>query len=343
MRNQCLRGLSLCLIFTGSALSQAQSPHDALRAFREHLEKFDGYSAEDRQAGETELESQLRNDSGPKQAISSALGAIHKDFAGGLASYQDGKATAAIATLQPFAKAKDPFLSSEARYFLARCFLEKEDHENAYPLLARVKDAPSVRAADMLFLRGICEAKLLKRKEAIESFAEFMRTYPDASERQRVTAWRQLEILALVEEGTLIDAHQKMEYSRRRLANARANKPTQEQQKATIAILDKLIKQAEEREAVSESKSKKESKGKKKSQSKSKGGGAKEGQGGGADDKTPMKTVRKVQQNAERTPWDHVRDKKRDAKALAAIKEKYPARYRALIEQYYRSLQEDKR
>ena len=172
-----------------------------------------------------------------------------------------------------------------------------------------------------------------------------MRNYPDASERQRVTAWRQLELLTLVKDGTLIDVHQKMEYSRRRLANARANKPTQTQQKATIAILDKLIKQAEEREAASESESKKESKAKKPSQSKSKskGGGKQQGSSGGADDKTPMKTVRQVQQNAQRTPWDHLRDKKRDAKALAAIKEKYPARYRALIEQYYRSLQEDRR
>ncbi len=69
-----------------------------------------------------------------------------------------------------------------------------------------------------------------------------------------------------------------------------------------------------------------------------------EGPGGNpTNDLSPFETVRKVQQGTKRTPWDHLRNKQRDARALAAIKEKYPARYRELIEQYYRSLQEDNR
>lgn len=339
MSNPFMRSLILCLSLTGLALSQ--TPDDVLSEFREHLADYDGYSKDDRQTATAKLKSQQEDNAPSSEIVATVLGTINEDFAAGVTSYQDGEVDAAISRLQPLVESKDSFLRSEARFLLARCLLENEDHENAYPLLAENKEVPSLHSGDSLFLRGICEAKLLKREEAIETFAEFMRSYPDASERQRVTAWRQLEILALVEEGTLVDVHQKMEYSRRRLAKARTNEPTQKQQTASIAILDKLIKEAEQREAISESESKKEGEGKK-SQAKSEGkGGGKEGPGGGADDKTPMKTVRQVQQETSRTPWDHLRDKKRDAKALAAIKEKYPARYRALIEQYYRSLQEE--
>ena len=339
MIKNCLLGLLVCLFLTGSALSQTQD--DELRRFREHLAEFDGYSKEGQQTAIAELKTQVADGASPTEAMDNVLAVLNKNFATGLTSYQDGDVEAAIPHLQSLVESKDPFLCSESKYFLARCFLENEDHENAYPLLTEVDNFVSPRRGECLFLRGICEAKLLQREKAIESLAEFMRSYPNASERQRVTAWRQLELLALVEEGSLVDVHQKMEYSRRRLAKAKANKPTQQQQSAAIAILDKLIKEAEEREALSESESEEETKGKK-SQAKAKPkGGGKEGPGGGADDQTPMKTVRQIQQETVRTPWDHLRDKKRDAKALAAIKEKYPARYRALIEQYYRSLQEE--
>lgn len=315
-----------------------------LKELQEHVASYDGYSDDTRQVAQAELDSKLEDDWSTSEIVNSVLGSISKDYATALTAYESGDTDNAITSLSGLKESDDAFLRTAARHLLVRCFLENEDHENAYSLLTSERDdpgsAPTLHQAETFFLKGICEAKLLMREEAMESFAEFMRTYPDAPERLRVTAWRQLETLALVEEGSLVDVYQKMEYSRRRLAKARTNGPTQTQQNATIDILDKLIEEAEEREAVSESESKKEGEGKEKSKSKS-GGGGKEGLSGGGDDKTPMKTVRQVQQGTTRTPWDHLRDKKRDAKALAAIKDKYPARYRALIEQYYKSLQEE--
>lgn len=335
-----LHCLVFCLAFANAGLTLAQD--QVITELQQHLADYDGYTDEDREAAQAYLKAQIADDLSTDEIVNSVLGKISNEFTAGLESYENGDTDDAITQLSTLTESDDVFLRSASRYLLARCYLENEDHESAYDLLKSDNDdgqSPlSLHESDRIFLRGICESKLLMREKAKESFAEFMRSYPNAPERLRVTAWRQLEVLSLVEEGSLVDVYEKMEYARRRLAKARTNEPTQTQQKASIAILDKLIEEAEEREAVSESESKKEGEGKKKSGGK---GGSKQGLSGGADDKTPMKTVRQIQQGTTRTPWDQLRDKKRDAKALAAIKDKYPARYRALIEQYYKSLQEE--
>ena len=328
-----IRAVMALLILVG--ISNADERGDYLTKYREHVA-----ASELSQNVRSEIDELLDADKtdSTEDVLSSAIAISHKGFLAALESYEDGKIDVATKQLAVLADSDSEFVASEAKYLLARCLVEQNDHEAALPHL---KDLSPVRAATGLFLRGVCQANMLDREAAIESFAQFMRDHPSASERQRIAAWRQLELLSLIEEGSLVDVYQKMDYARRRLALERANEPTQTRQKETIGILDKLIEQAEEREAMSESESKKESQGKKKAGSKAGKGAGKEGPGEGTDDKTPMKTVRQVQQGAEATPWDHVRDKKRDAKALAAIKEKYPARYRALIEQYYRSLQEE--
>ena len=339
---RCFLLATACLAFANTQLAVAQDR--VVTELEQHLATYEGYADDVRESAQSVLKSQLAADESPAEIANGVLGKISAAYDAGLACYENGEVQEAITHLSPLSDSDDALLRTAASYLLARCHLENEDHESAYPLLTaddgKEEPAVSLYQSDRLFLRAICESKLLMRDKAMESFAEFMRSYPDAPERLRVTAWRQLEILTQVEEGSLVDVYQKMEYSRRRLAKARTNEPTQTQQNATISILDKLIEEAEEREAVSESESKKEGKGKKGGKPKP-GGGGKEGPGGGSDDKTPMKTVRQVQQGTTRTPWDQLRDKKRDAKALAAIKDKYPARYRALIEQYYKSLQEE--
>lgn len=43
---------------------------------------------------------------------------------------------------------------------------------------------------------------------------------------------------------------------------------------------------------------------------------------------------------AAASAWDDLRDRERGTEALSAMKSKYPARYKELVEQYYRSLQD---
>src|SRR6185295_8850981 len=114
-------------------------------------------------------------------------------------------------------------------YFLARALLLDERFEDALPLLedATGKYAnKTARGGESLFLRGVAFGQLIQRKEAMECLKKFLDQYPDAPERMRVGAFRQLEALTLEDSG---DA-------------------TKDQQKKIIDILAKLIKEAEEKE-----------------------------------------------------------------------------------------------
>ena len=50
------------------------------------------------------------------------------------------------------------------------------------------------------------------------------------------------------------------------------------------------------------------------------------------------KVVRRIR-GAAASAWDDLRERDRGTEALSALKSKYPARYKELVEQYYRDLQ----
>ena len=312
-----------------------------IRQFQAHVADSRVYSEDQKQRATKRLDALVADDPNSAELIADVLVELNADFATGFASFRSGNYGDAIERFRISKDSEDPYVSGESKFYLATAYVLEEDHESALPLVSDPYFKTSMHTADALFLLGICQKNLLQRTEALQTFTDFLRNYPNTSDRQRNAAFMQIEQLMQIEAGTLADIYQKMEFSRRRLARAKANEPTQTQQKEAVAILDQLIKVAEEKEAVSESESKKKKEGDK-SESKPKGkGSGKEGDGEGTDDKSDDKTVRQVQQGVERSPWDFMRDKKRDAEALGAIKEKYPARYRALIEQYYRSLQDE--
>ena len=335
----CLLWAIGCSIFCG--VLGAEDRLNLIRAFQAHIADNRTFSDDQKQMATKRLNALVADDPNSAELIADVLVELNEDFATGFASFRSGSFGEAIVRLKMSNDSEDPYVSGESKFYLATSYVLEDDHESALPLLSAANFKKTPHTADALFLLGVCQKNLLQHPEALQTFTDFLRNYPSASDRQRNAAFMQIEQLLQIEAGSLADIYQKMEFSRRRLARARANEPTQTQQKEAVAILDQLIKVAEEKEAVSESENKKEKEGDK-SGSKSKGkGGEKEGSGEGSDDKSDAKTVRQVQQGVERSPWDFMRDKKRDAEALGAIKEKYPARYRALIEQYYRSLQDE--
>ena len=64
----------------------------------------------------------------------------------------------------------------------------------------------------------------------------------------QVAAWHELELLRAIEEGTLTDVQDRMDFSRRRLAIEETGEDTQEEQDKIVAMLEKLIEQAEQQE-----------------------------------------------------------------------------------------------
>lgn len=278
--------------------------------------------------------------------ITVALREINEDYAAALVELADENLADASAKLEKLSKSADPYLATDATFFLARAYMLQEKFEKAMPLLETVgnKNADyTLQHADTLFLKGLCEARLLKRKDAIASFTKFDKEYPEAPERMRIGAWRMLQQLELVQDGTIIDVQDRMDFSRRKLALKDPGKETQEEQKKIVDMLAKLIKEAEEKECNCSGSGK--GQGRKPGQGEGEGNEAGKGKSGntggegqGSDNSQDTKLTR-LNRTGPESGWSKLRDRERE-QVFSALKEKYPARYEKLIEQYHKSFED---
>lgn len=292
-----------------------------------------------------ELVTKLRQDEEFKDlAITEALRRLYPEFAAALTALGEEEIARASDKLKELSAAKDRFLAAESTFFLARAYLMDERFEEALPLLEKVVSKWSdstLQAGQALFLQGVSQSRMLQRKKAIQSLTEFIKQNPDAPERMRVGAWRHIQLLQLIDDGSLVDVQDRMDFSRRRLSLENSGKKTRDVQDGIIAMLDKLIKQAEKKEksgqcSACQGKGCKQCQGSGKSGGKSGAGGNTAGRG-----QSTAKADRRTHRGGPRTPWDDLVKKNRNPRTFAALKAKFPARYQQLVEQYYRSFQED--
>jgi tetratricopeptide (TPR) repeat protein len=279
-------------------------------------------------------------------AITESLRLIYPEFKEALAALGDDNLDMAVVGLEKLNRSADPYLAAAATFYLARAQMLDERFEEAVPLLADLEGKwadKTVNGGEILFLRGVAEVALLKHQEAAKSLAQFLSEYPDAPERMRVGAFRQVEQLKQFQEGTLSDVHLRMDYSRRRLVLEETGAETRQQQDEIVEILSKLIQEAQERESKSKGggsgKSQKQGQPGE-SQGQAQGEGPQGGSTGGGSKGTDTDTLNRLHRGGPQSPWSKLRDKERDP-VYSAIKEKFPARYQQLIEQYYKSFQDD--
>lgn len=280
-------------------------------------------------------------------AITEGLRELYPEFRDALGTLGEENFDGAITALGKLRDSTDPYLAAESAYYLARAYLLEERFEDALPILEDAAEkwaGKTTRDGEALFLRGVAYGQLLQHQQATECLTKFLSDYPDAPERMRVGAFRQLEVLKLYQEGTLTDVQLRMDFSRRKLTLEDTGKTTREQQDKIIDILAKLIKEAEERECNCKGGGSGQKPGQKQGKgSEGEGQGQGQGQGGsqGGNSKgTDTDTVKRLHRGGPQSPWSHLRDRERDP-VFNAIKEKYPARYQQLIEQYYKSFSED--
>jgi hypothetical protein len=312
--------------------------------------KADGSIAADKQKAAGEIVEALRTDvEGKSVAITEVLRVLHPEFKDALTALGEENLGAAITKLTALRESKDAFLAADASYYLSRALLLDERFEDSLPLLDDLQNkwaGNTTHGGEVLFLRGVAEVALLRHKEATDTLTRFLATYPDAPERMKIGAFRQLEQLKLFAEGTLSDVSLRMEFSRRKLSLEDTGNETRQQQDKIIEILAKLIKEAEEREC--NCKGGGSGSGQKPSQGKggegdSQAQGEGQGQGGssgGGSKGTDTDAVKRLHRGGPQSPWSHLRDKERDP-VYSAIKEKFPARYQQLVEQYYKSFDDD--
>ena len=338
----CLAGVA--------AAEPFKRPDDAAirRAFAEHVRGSDAYTDAQKQQVDALLARAADGD-GADGAVTAGLSVLSPAFASAVTDLSRDRVDGAIRALGALTEADDPYLAANARYYLARAYTMEEQYEKALPLLQALTGPQRDRtqyAGEALFLRGVCETETLDRKQAIATLKDFIAQYPDASERMYIGAQHMVDELSFLEDGTIADVQDRMDYSRRRLDIAESGKRTQGEQEHIIRILDKLIEEAEQKE------------------NQGGGGGSAGGQGnmpgqGGApsgnqnpggpanQSVAPVGPARmgELHRRSAGDPnesWGTARDRERE-EVLNAIKARYPDRYREMIEQYYRSLQEEDR
>ncbi len=326
-------------IFGSTTLLFANDSSGVVKAFRDHVQESDFESAKQESAskriGEFETES-------PADAITEGLIALYPNYAAAVDSSEADDIAKAGELLKPFVDSKDPFLAADASFYMARVLMNNERFEDALPLLSKIKTdytKVSVHTGATDYFSGIAHAGLLQKESAISSFVNFLESYPDAPERMRVSAWRQVQRLQAIKDGKLDDAHQKMEFSRRRLGIENTDESTQGEQEKIVKILNQLIKEAEKKECSGScknckkpGKSQKPGSGQKQANNKNQQQQQKSQKGDKAKAQDG-KAIVKTYDDVPASPWSRLRDRSRDP-ANNAIKEKLPSRYRDIVEKY---------
>jgi tetratricopeptide (TPR) repeat protein len=345
--------MTIAIVLVATVVGQAQvtpKPADdasVRKGFAAHVAASDLYTAEQKQqiVQLAELVANSPEDAG--SMVSAGLMVLYPKFESAVTDIASDNLDRAVTALKTMVDSKDEYLAANAKYYLARAYAIDERYEKALPLLETLMKTGADKTqhrGEATFLRGVCEVETLQRKAALKTLKSFVEKFPNSSERLLIGAMHMIDELAFMEDGTMADVQDRMDYSRRRLDIAESGKRTQDEQNRIIKILDKLIEEAE----------KKEQQG----QGGGSGSGSGQGQGGNpsgngipggpADQSTaPVGQARMgalhrgASGNAEES-WGEARDRERE-EVLNAIKARYPDRYREMIEQYYRSLQEESR
>ncbi len=184
-------------------------------------------------------------------AITDALAATNEDYQAALMALAEEDLEKGIAALEKLAKSDNPFMAADATFFLARAHMMEERAEAAAPLLEKLVGESAehtLYAGESLYLLGASQAALLHRDKAIASFDKFLKENPTAPERMRVGAMRMGEELRMLKDGSLVDVQDRMGFSRRKLNIEDSGNRTRKEQDNIVAMLEVLIKEAEDKE-----------------------------------------------------------------------------------------------
>lgn len=278
-------------------------------------------------------------DAAIEAAVTATLSRLYPEFEAAVRASDDDNLEEARRLLGGLTTASDQFLAADAAFYLARTCMNHERFEEAKSLLDSLNGPLleySTHRSITQYYQGLAQAGLLQNEEAIKSFMEFLQFNPDAPERLRVSAWRQVQQLQAIKKGQMDDIYQRMDFSRRRLEITEPGERTQEEQDNIVKMLKKLISEQEKKEASSsKSKSKSESESQQQQQqAQNQSKDQSESQSGGNSNNPNGKFVDKSYDTGNASPWSRLRDRSRDP-ANTAIKDKLPARYREIVERYY--------
>lgn len=286
-------------------------------------------------------------DQAPEGFVPDALAVLYPAYREALTAFDAGRTDDVLRGMASLRTHADPFLAANATYFHARASVDLGRFEEIESELAALGDGAALDprtpyAPHILFLRGFVQARNLKFKESAETLGAIRQRHPDAPEAVQ-TGVRQLQLeLERRETGGLDEVATVMQYVADRLRAIDATERVRARQDEVLALLDKLIEEEEKKE---------QSGGgggackQKKPGSKRPGGKDKPRQGREQSDAPDGSgEIGDLHQAPKADPgemWGKLPPTERE-KILQSLRDRFPSRYRQLVEQYYRSLAEQK-
>ncbi len=279
--------------------------------------------------------------------ISDVLSFAYPEFKRALIQLNNEQPDRALEHLAPLKKSKDPYLVSNARLYAARAYMQNGNYEKASPLLQSVirKGLARVHSPSNTMLDlALSQTRTLQNEKALKNLKAFRNEFPDASAPQKAQAQQLFREIMLARRNPVHEIERLMGYSHRRIQLNKLGPVTQEKQKRVVDSLNKLIKKIKKRQ-------------KSRSGASGAGAGGRTGGGmaapggtspdggpasksqltGGGNKTGPLDRIMRGKMSGS---WGHLPPKERE-QALNHIQSKYPERYRELVEQYYKSLQDE--
>jgi hypothetical protein len=274
--------------------------------------------------------------------LESALRLLRPSYGAALDLLETDGEEAALPALRRLTKEPpDETTGAYARYRLAEALLLLERTEDGEAILGQLMETRALRGTaaerSVVFLRAFAWARMDRKVDAFRLFRAYLETWPEAPERYRALARQILRELESEYRSPLLDVSGKMKDAARLLDRIETGEPTQKRQAEVVALLEQLIELAEKMEKAG--------------QGSGGGAGGAGGRAGGnnsnspADDSflptgpTEIGRLRRVSRGDPDEVWGELRDRDRE-EALQFLKDRFPTRYRELLEEYYRALSE---
>ena len=276
--------------------------------------------------------------------VPDALAVLYPTYREALQAFDAERAAEVVHLLEPLRDHNDPFLAANAEYFHVRALVTLGRYEEIEAALASIEQrrehyiAHTPYAPHLWFIKGFCEARNLRFEEATRSLETLDAQFSGMPEAVRVGSAQLLLEIQRREHGTLGEVATVMDYVADRLNAADGAERVQKRQRQVIAMLDRLIEQQEQQEQQYGGSSQRQGQSQKPPQGAQQDPKKDSDAPGGAGRIGDLHAAPKVDPGEE---WGKLPPAERE-RILQSIRERFPSRYRQLVEQYYRALADEK-
>lgn len=276
--------------------------------------------------------------------VPDALAVLYPTYYEALQAFDAERPADVVRLLKPLLSHEDPFLAANAEYFRVRALVSLGRYEEIETALASIEQrtdhyvAHTPYAPHLWFIKAFCEARNLRFEQATQTLQTLETQFGTVPEAVSVGAAQLLLEIQRREQGTLGEVATVMDYVADRLNTADGTENVQRRQKQIIAMLDRLIEQQEQKEQQcgggSSQRPGKSDKPPQAAQNPKQDSNAPGGSGQIGD----LHAAPKADPGEE---WGKLPPAERE-RILQSIRERFPSRYRQLVEQYYRALADEK-